>query len=182
MPKHRVHHASTRAQGRADASRTGRARAVLCAVSGNGAMPRSTARGHALAELKAVRHRHAGPSSRPRWGRHATAAPGGAGHAEAGGTGHAGAGGLPGPRHDRAPWLARPGRHGPGRGTGPGRGGAPGTRRGGRDWARHAGGKGRAAPSVRTETGPHTGLRRRARRTGAGECDRGRAGERVGRG
>jgi hypothetical protein len=63
------------------------------------------------------------------------------------------------------------------RGTGLGRGGAPGTRRGGRDLARHAGGKGRAAPDVRAETGPHAGLRRRARRAGAGE----RVGPRRGR-
>jgi hypothetical protein len=53
----------TRAQGRTDASRTGRAHAgAECA-------------GRALAELKAACHRHAGPSSRPRKGEQAAAAP-----------------------------------------------------------------------------------------------------------
>jgi hypothetical protein len=45
-----------RAQGRADASRTGRAHAG------------AERTGHTLAELKDVCHRHVGLSSRPRWG------------------------------------------------------------------------------------------------------------------
>jgi hypothetical protein len=56
MLKHRAQHVSTRAQGRSDASRTGRAHA------------RAERAGRALAELKATCHRHAGPSSRPRRG------------------------------------------------------------------------------------------------------------------
>jgi hypothetical protein len=47
-----VHHASTHVH-------------ALHAAGDNGAMPRPTVRGHALAELKAARHRHAGLSSRP---------------------------------------------------------------------------------------------------------------------
>jgi hypothetical protein len=81
-----------------------RARAALHVASGNGAMPRLTVRGRTLAELKAARHRHAGPSSRPRRA----------------GAGHAGAGGLPWPR-------AMAGEAGP---PWPGRGGVPGTSRG----------------------------------------------------
>jgi hypothetical protein len=56
MPKHHTHHASTRAQSRADVSRMGHAHAGVERV------------GRTLAELEAAYHRHAGPSSRPRWG------------------------------------------------------------------------------------------------------------------
>jgi hypothetical protein len=69
------------------------ARAALRAAGDNEAMPRPTARGRALVELKASCHRHAGPSSRPR--RAGTPRP------RRARAGHAKAGGLPGPHHGR---------------------------------------------------------------------------------
>jgi hypothetical protein len=97
------------------------ARAVLHVAGDNGAMPRPTARDRALAELKAARRRHAGPSSRPR--RADTPRP------RRAGAGHAKAGGLPGPRHGRRGRAATAGaRRGVGDGAGERRAG--GTRRG----------------------------------------------------
>jgi hypothetical protein len=80
VPKHHEHHSSTRArkaaltcrERAAHTSGPSCARVALRAVSDNGATPRPNERGRALAELKAARHRHAGPSSRPRRGQHGT--------------------------------------------------------------------------------------------------------------
>jgi hypothetical protein len=130
VPKHRTHHASTRArkaaltcrERAAHMSGPSCARVALCAASGNGATPGSNERGRALAELKAARHRHTGPCSRPRRGRH------GAGRARRGGraTGAARRAGL-----HRAPRRARRGegaeRHDRGRGCRTGRACAQGT-------------------------------------------------------
>jgi hypothetical protein len=69
------------------------ARAALRAASDNEAMPRPTARGRVLAELKAACHRHVGPSSRSRRA--------GMSRSRRAGAGHAKAGRLLGPRHGR---------------------------------------------------------------------------------
>jgi hypothetical protein len=82
------------------------ARAALRAAVDNEAMPRPTARGPALAELKAARHRHAGQSSRPRWA--------GTPQPRRAGAGHAKAGGLLGSCHGRATAAPRT-RHGRGK-------------------------------------------------------------------
>jgi hypothetical protein len=177
--------ALTRREWAAHTPGPSRACAALRAAGDNGAMPRPTARGRALAELKAARHRHAGPTCRGRagqgrrtprrvgcWG-HAMAAPrphqGRATTAGRVGTGREGgrAGGA------KAGPTARHGRRG--------RAATIGARRGvGEDgWAR--------ARALR-----HAGRARRGRGGAsapwwrgegrAGERVGGEAGERVGRG
>jgi hypothetical protein len=157
VPKHHALHASTYAQGHADASRTGRAH--------TGAEPRTRRiacrerqRGHTEAdraqpELKAACHRHAAPSSRPRRGRHAAAAPG---------RGRARRGGRDRARRGHAGRRAAPPRRAAGTGVGHrGCAGAPWPRRGAR-------------------RGKRTRRACRARREGEGRAGEGRR-ERHGR-
>jgi hypothetical protein len=175
VPKHHAHHASTRArkaaltcrERAAHTSGPSCARVALRAASGNRAMSGPNARGHALAELKAARHRHAGADTAQ------------AGHAEVGGTGHAEAGGPLGPRAGRG----CVGRHG---GIVAGRGAAgagAGSGVGRTPWPR-AGGE-RAGGAPRHATAPRRVARRgseQGERAGAGEAEphhgrsRGRAG------
>eukprot|EP00267_Zea_mays_P024094 XP_008650291.1 myosin IC heavy chain-like [Zea mays] len=110
-------------------------------------MSRPTARGRALATLKAARHGHAGPSSRPRRA--------GAGHAKAGGVE------PPWPANRAGPRPGEPRGEGaaPGGGRGARRGGSTEGHRAGAPWPSHG-----RAPASRSRTAPWPGgAHRRAR-------------------
>jgi hypothetical protein len=173
-----------RAQSHANMPRMNRARVGVeprTRREWQGAVPRPTVRGRAPAELKATRHRHAGPSSRPRGmpgPRHGHAAPSRAStRTGAGERAGAGKGRAP----TRGPRRAEPaalGSRGPPRGEGPSRGWAS------QDRAALGRGQGRAPRRAPPPGRPRrTGRERAHAASGRGRPNaRGKKGGRAGRG